>query len=318
MVLIAERTEQKMIPNCLGMPLAKAKAILEYHGLSVSQVLYQDHGEYANKGSVLSQNPRAGLPVTKDGLVQLTVFQRSYLNYLPGIFRREDDRAGGTLRNYLRVFQHLMTGFQETIAHIPDIYHPHKTEESFLPYLASCLALDMEADWPAEQKRKCLAHAMELFKRRGTRQGLKLYLRIMTGQEVEIEEHILPVRPLILDQQTTLGSKVMLKSSADLKHVFTVRMPGFKEEYESSLLKRIHRIIHTEKPSHSEYFMVFKERTKVVQELIPWILGKMELGKGWISKRQKTNTKSEYRNTKQIEMQKANTKTKAGTTDAHG
>lgn len=283
MALTVTETKNNTIPDISRRPLEKARKQLALLGLAVGEVTYQDSAELMENNIVLSQSPKPGGPFPKNGRVNITVFRKSYLEFLPGILQQEDERAGGLLRNYLWIVQHLMTRFQEITSSLPSYFNPHTTVSDFLPWLASWMAVELEEGWPEDKRRKFLANAVEIYKWRGTRQGLTKFINIVAEVEIEVEEHYIPFSIFAIDGQSMLGTRTIIHTQPRREHFFTVHMPGQRGDYASQLLMKIHRIIQAEKPAHTNYFLAFREKKIKYKELQPFIVGQTVLGEGWVS-----------------------------------
>ena len=281
---VATRTlESELVPDLAGMTLAQARKVLRQAGLEVGKIQFQDQAEWLEENRILAQIPKPGEIFPDPRRVDVTVFRRSLMHYLPGVMQKEDQRAGGLLKRYLAILQHLWTGFQDTLAQVPDCFNPYRTPGEFLPWLASGVGVELEADWPLEKQRALAAHAVELFQWRGTCRGLRQMIRVLAGIEVEVEEHHDPFGQFVLDGKTALGLKTMLQASPRLEHCFTVRLPEAQEKYPAGLLMKIHRIIQREKPAHTQYFLASREARIEYAQLLPWILGIVPLGEACVT-----------------------------------
>ena len=66
---------------------------------------------------------------------------------------------------------------------------PYLTPSDFLDWLASWVAMVLDETWAEDRRRATLAHAVELYRMRGTRAGLRAEVRIFTGGDVEINDN---------------------------------------------------------------------------------------------------------------------------------
>lgn len=112
------------------------------------------------------------------------------LEHLPAIYR-EDPWLGEFLRPFAAVFG----GFEKLLAEIDRFCIPlnrlnslYQADPEFLPWLATWLALELDEEWDEQKRREVLSRAVELYRLRGTVQGLKEYLKIYTGHTPEISE----------------------------------------------------------------------------------------------------------------------------------
>ena len=102
---------------------------------------------------------------------------------LPAIFQ-EDDLA-----------QRLMAAFDEVLAPVLssldniEAYHdPRFAPDDFLDWLGGWVGLVLDESWPVERRRTFVARAVELYQRRGTVEGLRAHVEIVTGGEVEVTD----------------------------------------------------------------------------------------------------------------------------------
>lgn len=107
----------------------------------------------------------------------------SYLEHLPGIYRDSD-----FLGRFLLIFEDILAPLERTIDNIPDYLDPRIAPADFVPWLGSWLGLVLDDRWPAQRRRELVARASDLYRRRGTRRGLREFLALYTGFEPEIAE----------------------------------------------------------------------------------------------------------------------------------
>jgi phage tail-like protein len=65
---------------------------------------------------------------------------------------------------------------------------PWLCPDDFLDWLAGWVGLVLDEDWPVERQRAFIANAVQLYRWRGTVEGLRAELAIYTGGSVEISE----------------------------------------------------------------------------------------------------------------------------------
>lgn len=103
--------------------------------------------------------------------------RKSYLRYLPAIYQ-EDPESRAFLEQFLSIFESTFDGVEEDLAHITRYLDPAGVPPEFLDWLESWLALDPDETWPEPARRELLSQASDLFKGRGTPNGLLALLRI--------------------------------------------------------------------------------------------------------------------------------------------
>jgi hypothetical protein len=143
-------------------------------------------------------------------------------------------------------------------------YDPHVAPVDFLDWLAGWTAFAIDLEWPESQKRTLIKRAVDLYRTRGTKRGLALFLKLFTGHEPDIAENTWPFKGFRLEGEDAVeGARVGLDSvilpPMDLAHCFVVTMPIKFEEVTPELVIRIHQIIQLEKPAHTHYYLTFKE-----------------------------------------------------------
>jgi phage tail-like protein len=124
--------------------------------------------------------------------------QSSYLRYLPRVLWQDEPAAPQfSLGSMLRIFEKLLTGIPDgvSIAHgdhehapimtqidgLPQLFDPWTTPAALLPWLASWVALQFPtlqgvALWDEYQQRKVTAQTAQIYRLRGRKAGLNLYL----------------------------------------------------------------------------------------------------------------------------------------------
>lgn len=116
----------------------------------------------------------------------------SSLERLPAVYRQDEPS-----RHFLDRFLALFDGFQGEIHHtldeLPGLLDARSTpadeERDFLSWLGCWMGLAFDHAWPEDARRRLLAHAHELYRRRGTVAGLKLHVALFVGREPQLLEH---------------------------------------------------------------------------------------------------------------------------------
>jgi phage tail-like protein len=112
----------------------------------------------------------------------LTLFfpRVSYLKYLPAFYQK-DPVSKSFLERFLSLFESVLFDFDFTIDHLSRFFDAGGTPPEFLPWLASWLSISIDENWPEVKRRLFIQKAVELYKKRGTREGLEetldLYLK---------------------------------------------------------------------------------------------------------------------------------------------
>lgn len=109
------------------------------------------------------------------------------LDHLPAIYRESPQLA-----DFLAPFEDDFNAVQELLDRLdrywaPDNKPRHQaTPREFLPWLASWIALGLEAGWTTSERRKLIAEAVRLYRWRGTAKGLRDYLNIFFDKMYEV------------------------------------------------------------------------------------------------------------------------------------
>jgi len=120
--------------------------------------------------------------------------RRSYTQYLPELYRESvfgpeaDDVAQSTrpdfLERFLSLFESMLTPLESRVRDAHIITTPSGAPSEALDWLASWIGFVFVEGLPEERKRQLLAHARELYTKRGTLDGLRLSLDLATGGAV--------------------------------------------------------------------------------------------------------------------------------------
>jgi phage tail-like protein len=114
----------------------------------------------------------------------------TYLDFLPEIYRESD-----FMGRFLMIFEQTFDPDIQTLDTLWAYLDPLTAPKAMLPFLAHWVAWDMEPRWTLKQQRRLIRHAVELYRWRGTREGLRLFLHLYTDLPLdedlpESEKHI--------------------------------------------------------------------------------------------------------------------------------
>jgi phage tail-like protein len=250
------------VPDVVGRALNKAQIVLEDAGLARIVTLYRE--SYEDRDTVLEQRPARGQMVYEGTEVTIWVARRGYLENLPAIYRRSDAVGRNLVRDVCFLFEHMFDSVEINLTDGWRFYDPHVAPIDFLDWLAGWTAFTMEFDWPEPEKRALIKRAVDLYRIRGTKRGLALFLRLFTGHEPDIDENTWPFKGFRVEAEgADIGARVGLDSvilpPVDLAHCFVVTMPIRFETVSPEMVIRIHQIISMEKPAHTHYYLRFAE-----------------------------------------------------------
>lgn len=138
--------------------------------------------------------------------LRLDLDHQSFAEYLPTIYRagmqiperstvtdqeaidRQAARTRQFLTRFLSLFQSEYTDVENLIAGLASLFDAAAVPVEFLDWLASWLALDLDASRPEWERRQLLADAFALYARRGTVEGLRLALQRFARVDAQIQE----------------------------------------------------------------------------------------------------------------------------------
>jgi phage tail-like protein len=184
--------------------------------------------------------------------------QSIYLQYLPAIYQ-EDEFLG----RFLMIFEDVLSPVERILENIHFYFDPMMAPEGFLPWLASWIDLVLDENWPIDnekrrefikRQRELIKAGVELYRWRGTKRGLREYLRIYTGVESEIIEHF--------DEN----------DGGPYRFTVIIRVPDPKSLDE----RLVRRVINAEKPAHTTYELRVSD---LKAETVMKVEGKIKDGK---------------------------------------
>jgi len=140
--------------------------------------------------------------------------ETGYLKYLPVLFQKNSDQAD-ILERFLALHESVLDGLEMTVTDLPLLFDPHAAPDgeefpSWLSWLASWLAFDLNDSWSEAETREHIAEAFELYGKRGTVEGLRRYLKLYADVEAHIEEPGLATNLWSLGENSSLGFTTML------------------------------------------------------------------------------------------------------------
>ena len=222
-----------------------------------------------------------GSGVASPVVSQLKVYfpREGYLQYLPAVYR-QDAVSADFLDRFLALFQTGFEGIEGQVARLVQYFSPRGVPEPFLNWLGSWVGMVFDPGWPARNRRELLRRSPELYRRRGTAAGLKLFIKLALGLDVRIAEDWRFRKPVTLGGRTLLGSGFRLSGPcptdrlrldvnstigqfalddvghpahdrfADRAHHFTVFVDGPLTESDT---RRLRNLIEHERPAHASY-----------------------------------------------------------------
>ena len=269
-------TKKKLsVPDLEGLTAENAAIYLQLNGFPRPDIYYEE--SYETAMTVLSQDPPKGQVVDADTVVTIHVAQRSFSEFLPGIFRTSIYEGHTHIRDYLWIIRHMFDSVADKVNNIARLFDPYETPAEFLPWLAGWIGFVLDEDWPEGKKRYFLRRAVDYYRIRGTVKGLKLFLSIFVGVEPEIIENAWPFRGFQIEVYSTMDVDTIIFPVVNMSHCFIVDIPLEPEEVSEYTIVKIHDIIRAEKPAHTMYYLRFKGK-KVALSEFQLLVGDEEIG----------------------------------------
>lgn len=97
--------------------------------------------------------------------------RQSLLRYLPALYR-DDAASAAFLTRFLSIFESTFVDIEEEIEGLTRYFDPYGVESEYLSWLGRWLAVGVDETWSESVTRAFLARSSDLFKKRGTREGL--------------------------------------------------------------------------------------------------------------------------------------------------
>ena len=255
-------------PPLLGLPLGQARRVARRRAEARVEFKLVDSEEKAL--TVVRQYPEAGDALPQSRLIKVEIATRPWIDFLPGIYQDADEENADFLRRFLLISAHLTSGVEENLEFVHELFDPRITNQNWLPWLASWLAMPLLEGWDEEKRREIIQRTPELYRKRGTAEGLKLALRLFADIKAEIHEGEWPYPGLVIGRSSTIGKDTVLSPPVFVSQCFTVELPDRKAEISRERLRTVQALVETEKPAHAHYALVF-ERTEPVYEKVPFL-----------------------------------------------
>ncbi|MBD1897107.1 phage tail protein [Coleofasciculus sp. FACHB-129] len=149
--------------------------VVDYHSR-----LYVYYTELGGTGGIATP----GRQLIESAAFNLYIRPRSlYLDFLPSLYR-EVDFIGRFLKIFEETFEPTVQSMDLLWAYLDPLTAP----TTMLPFLAHWVAWPMDPRWSLNRQRYLIRQAVELYRWRGTRRGLRLYLHLYT--DLPLDEHL--------------------------------------------------------------------------------------------------------------------------------
>lgn len=174
----------------------------------------------------------------------------SLLQYLPLVYQ-EDAASSDFLDRFLAIFETYFSGFEEEIASIPRYFDIKAMDGDFLRWLSTWVDISEDRDWDEEILRKYLEHSPEIYRKRGTRQGLENIIEVFTGRKPFIVEY--PQIRYMKDHPEMSALMEKLYTKDPNSFVVLIQRECFKTR---RMALQIERLLEEEKPAFTEAHLV--------------------------------------------------------------
>lgn len=171
--------------------------------------------------------------------------RQSPLSYLPGIYAEEDKT--GFLERFLSIFGTVFLELEEEIAGISRYFDPEAVSGEYLRWLAGWVGIVADDHWSDEKLREWIAEAPELYRMRGTREGISRMIEMYTGEKpIIIEYHQLKQIRNNSDFSTLVSE---LYSMDPYTFCVLMKLEKMDSERERAIIERL---IDEQKPAFTE------------------------------------------------------------------
>ncbi len=178
-----------------------------------------------------------------------------YSSFLPEIYRNID-----FIGRFLNIFEQTLEPDVNILNSLWAYFDPMLTSEQFLPFLAHWLGWRLTPSLSLQQQRYLVRQAIELYRWRGTRYGLRLYLHLITG--LPLDEN-LPESKKHIRIEETFGKRLTIGKTPIGSHALIGG--GQPNHFKVTLTKippltidetLVCQIIEQEKPAFCTYELV--------------------------------------------------------------
>ncbi|HEY9607678.1 MAG TPA: phage tail protein [Allocoleopsis sp.] len=216
--------------------------------------------DYQGQLYVFATAPDTGQRQIKSTTFNLYVRPRSlYLNFLPSVYREVD-----FIGRFLKIFEQAFEPAVQTLDTLWAYLDPLTAPQTLLPFLAYWVGWPSDVPWSTQQQRRLIRHAMEIYRWRGTRQGLRLYLHLYTGLPLDEPgvpeaEKAIAIQEIFSDGfilgGARLGQEAILGGGRPYHFIVRLRAPEPKRIDE----RLVRTILDQEKPAFCTYDLYIEE-----------------------------------------------------------
>ena len=209
--------------------------------------------DYRGQIYVYYTDPETGRQQTEVGGFNLYIRPRTlYPNFLPEIYRDVD-----FIGRLLKIFEQAFEPTVQTLDALWAYLDPLMTSEAMLPFLAHWVGWPINPALTLNRQRYLIRQAIEIYRWRGTRRGLRFYLHLFT--DLPLDEHLpedekhISIRE-VFSRGLLIGDTRLNRDSfiggGQPYHFIVVLRPDNPNQIDKKL---IHQIIEQEKPAFCTY-----------------------------------------------------------------
>ncbi|MBV8720356.1 MAG: hypothetical protein JO020_02945 [Chloroflexi bacterium] len=172
------------------------------------------------------------------------VLRSRLLEFLPRHYRTDD-----FLARFLLIFQTALDPIEQAIDNTHLLLDPGLTPPALLEWLAQWLDLDLSSTPDVATRRVLIERAVELYRWKGTRRGLRMELALRFGSPALIVENFDGLR---LGQDAALGVNTQLGRRCDNCVVITLGVPA---AVDADMLGRADDLVDAARPAGCGYVL---------------------------------------------------------------
>jgi phage tail-like protein len=246
-----------------GTPISFAGTGWELTSRDDNQLILSPPGRYLWLRVTLKGDGRATPSLRA---IRLLYPRASYLDLLPRVYRLDPEGAR-FLERFLALFEHRLTSIEDSYEEFSRLINPDAAPLEIINWLACLIDLSFDPSWPLDKRRALVAAAMDLYRLRGTPEGIRRYIEIYTGMRPEIIETFLerPRRaPALGRSGTILGCSVALTpcrpdttpdETLYVTHAHRFRVLVYVDDRcdAATIGAVVNRILEVNRPAHTEH-----------------------------------------------------------------
>lgn len=148
--------------------------------------------------------------------IRLDFPRRTSLDDLPAVYR-ENPGAADFSERFLSLFDAAIEDIDRAIERNPALLDIDGVPEEVLPWLGSFLDVVVDPSWDVIQRRRILNAIPELYKRRGTVEGLRRTIELLFGVELTIQEAAMERMWGALGESALNGVRLLGRSTSRMR-----------------------------------------------------------------------------------------------------